>query len=132
MHHPPRICAGRARSGPVARALRIVIAEPLAYWTVVADDYRPVPVADAFLGHLRLGRDRAEATTKAYAHDLCLFFEWAAERDLLTAARNLHGFVTPLRTEPLARGRSKGQARSPQRINRALAAVREALNRSRR
>lgn len=31
------------------------------YWTVVDDELRPVPVADAFLRHVRFGRDDAES-----------------------------------------------------------------------
>jgi integrase/recombinase XerD len=34
---------------------------------VIDDNLRPVPVADAYLRHVRLGRDDAESTTKSYA-----------------------------------------------------------------
>ena len=37
------------------------------YWTVIDDDLRPVPVADAYLRHVRFGRDDAESMTKSYA-----------------------------------------------------------------
>ena len=42
------------------QALRVALTETLAYWTVLDGTWRPVPVADAFLRHLRLGADRAE------------------------------------------------------------------------
>jgi len=37
----------------------------------VNDAWVPVPAADAYLRHLRLGADRAEGTTRVYAGDLC-------------------------------------------------------------
>ena len=37
------------------------------YWTVLDEDLQVVGVADEYLRHLRLGRDAAESTTKAYA-----------------------------------------------------------------
>src|SRR2546421_10396746 len=46
------------------------------YWTVVDDELRPVPVADAFLRHVRFGRDDAESTTKTYAGAVALYLVW--------------------------------------------------------
>ncbi len=46
------------------QALRVALTETLGYWTVLDGTWCPVPVADAFLRHLRLGADRAEATTR--------------------------------------------------------------------
>lgn len=100
----------------------------LAYWTVVDDDWQPVPLADAYLRHLRLGADRAEGTTRVYAGDLALFLAWCASsgRGLPEAARSLSSFVAMLRTTPVERvGAGRGQPRSPGRINHVLAAVRE-------
>jgi len=37
------------------------------YWTVTDSDLRVVPAADAYLRHVRFGRDAADSTTKAYA-----------------------------------------------------------------
>jgi integrase/recombinase XerD len=110
------------------QTLRVELTGALAYWTVVDDDWVPVPVADAFLRHLRLGRDRAEGTTKAYAGDLALYLGWcaASRRDLAGGAGALSLFVAMLRTTPVARaGSGQGQVRSPGRINHILAAVRE-------
>lgn len=110
------------------QALRVEVTPALAYWTVVDDDWCPVPVADAYLRHLRLGRDRAEGTTKAYAGDLALFLGWCADsgRDLADGARALSLFVAVLKTTPIARtGAGQGKSRSPGRINHVLAAVRE-------
>ena len=110
------------------RALRVELTPALAYWTVVDDDWCPVPVADAFLRHLRLGRDRAEGTTKAYAGDLALFLGWCADggRDLVGGACSLSLFVAMLKTTPIERaGAGQGRVRSAGRINHVLAAVRE-------
>ena len=110
------------------RALRVELTAALAYWTVVDDEWRPVPVADAYLRYLRLGADRAEGTTRVYAGDLALFLAWCRSggRDLPEAARSLSSFVAMLRTAPVERaGAGRGRARSPGRINQILAAVRE-------
>ncbi len=110
------------------RALRVELTAALAYWTVVDDEWRPVPVADAYLRYLRLGADRAEGTTRVYAGDLALFLAWchSGGRDLPEAARSLSSFVAMLRTAPVERaGAGRGRARSPGRINQILAAVRE-------
>lgn len=110
------------------KTLRVELTGSLAYWTVVDDAWRPVPVADAFLRHLRLGRDRAEGTTKAYAGDLALFLRWCetSGRDLLEGAAALSLFVAMLKTTPVERvGAGRGKVRSSGRINHVLAAVRE-------
>lgn len=110
------------------RALRVELTATLAYWTVVDDEWQPVPVADTYLRYLRLGADRAEGTTRVYAGDLALFLAWchSGGRDLLEAARSLSLFVAMLRTAPVERaGAGRGRARSPGRINQILAAVRE-------
>jgi site-specific recombinase XerD len=46
------------------------------YWTVIDADLRVVEVPDAFLRHVRFGRDGAESTTKAYAGAIALFLRW--------------------------------------------------------
>jgi integrase len=110
------------------RALRVEVTPVLAYWTVVDDGWCPVPAADRFLRYLRIGRDRAEGTTKAYAGDLALFLGWCADtgRDLAGGARSLSLFVAMLRTTPIERvGTGRGKVRSAGRINHVLAAVRE-------
>jgi len=132
-----RPSAYRARHGELCdtptrrvlvRALRVELTGTLAYWTVVDDAWVPVPAADAYLRHLRLGADRAEGTTRVYAGDLALFLGWCATggRDLLSGARDLHLFVGMLRTTPVQRvGSGRGAVRGPGRINHVLAAVRE-------
>jgi integrase/recombinase XerD len=110
------------------RALRVPLTETLAYWTVVDGDWRPVEPADSYLRHLRLGADRAEGTTRAYAGDLACFLAWCQEsgRDLVAGARDLSLFTAMLKTTPVTRaGSGRGRVRSPGRINHLLAAVRE-------
>ncbi|EQD59298.1 XerC/XerD family integrase/recombinase, partial [mine drainage metagenome] len=110
------------------QALRVALTDTLAYWTVVDDDWRPVPSADAYLRHLRLGADRAEGTTRSYASDLACYLSWceATGRDLLAGVQALGSFVTMLKTTPVTRaGAGRGQVRSAGRINHVLAAVRE-------
>lgn len=110
------------------RALRVTVTGELAYWTVVDDDWCPMPAADSFLAHLRIGADRAEGTTRSYAGDLALFFGWCEQtgRDLGEGLRAIGAFVGWLRTTPVERrGAGVGRARSAGRINHVLAAVRE-------
>jgi len=110
------------------QSLRVTLSENLAYWTVVDDDWQPVPAADSYLRHLRLGADRAEGTTRAYAGDLACFLGWCEKsgRDFSSGAAALALFVTMLRTTPIERpGSGQGRVRSASRINQMLAAVRE-------
>jgi site-specific recombinase XerD len=110
------------------QALRVALTDTLAYWTVVDDAWRPVPVADDYLRHLRFGADRAEGTTRTYAGDLACYLAWCEQsgRDLLAGARDLALFVAMLRTTTVTRaGAGHGRVRSPGRINHLLAAVRE-------
>jgi integrase/recombinase XerD len=110
------------------RTLRVALTDTLGYWTVVDDDWRLVPVADAFLRHLRLGADRAEGTTRVYAGDLACYLSWCERngRELFAGAKALSLFVTMLKTPPVERsGAGQGRVRSPGRINHLLAAVRE-------
>jgi integrase/recombinase XerD len=109
-------------------SLRVELSETLAYWTVVDEQWRPVPLADSFLRDLRLGADRAEGTTRTYAGDLACYLEWCAVtgRDLPAGARALGMFVAMLKTTAVVRlGAGRGRVRSPGRINHLLAAVRE-------
>ena len=110
------------------RALRIALTDTLAYWTVVDKNWRPVPVADAYLRHLRLGADRAEGTTRVYAGDLACYLSWCERsgRDLAAGAKALSLFVAMLKTTPIERaGAGQGRVRHPSRINHLLAAMRE-------
>jgi integrase/recombinase XerD len=110
------------------QALRVPLTGTLAYWTVVDGNWRPVEPADSYLRHLRLGADRAEGTTRAYAGDLACFLAWCEDsgRDLVAGARDLSLFTAMLKTTPVTRaGSGRGRVRSPERINHLLAAVRE-------
>ena len=66
------------------------------YWTVLDEELAVVPFADAFLRHLRFGRDGAELTTKAYAGAIALFLRWCARtgKDWQAGAEQLGLFMT--------------------------------------
>lgn len=51
------------------------------YWTVLDDDLGVVAEADAYLRHVRFGRDGSELTTRSYAGGIALFLRWCARRD---------------------------------------------------
>lgn len=110
------------------QSVRVALSDTLAYWTVVDDDWRAVPAADAYLRHLRLGAGRAEGTTRSYAGDLVCYLSWCEQtgRDLLGGVKALSMFVAMLKTTPVVRvGAGQGRPRSPRRINHLLAVVRE-------
>jgi integrase/recombinase XerD len=106
------------------------------YWTVVDEELRPVPVADAFLRHVRFGRDSAESTTKSYAGAVALYLMWCGlvGLDWRTAAERMGSFVLWLRHASSRGCRDDGSVvvagpgaravRGPRRINAVLAAVR--------
>lgn len=97
-------------------------------WTVIDEQYRPVPEAASFLEHLRFGRDAAEGTCRMYAGELALYLEWcrSTDRDLVRGASELSRFVHHLRTVPVSRpGRGQGRPRGAKRINHILSVVRE-------
>ena len=58
------------------RPIMVKLPSGARYWTVVDDELVVVPDADAYLRHLRFGRDGAELTTKSYAGALALFLCW--------------------------------------------------------
>jgi site-specific recombinase XerD len=110
------------------RAFRVQVTSTLAYWSVLDDAFELVGHFDGFLAHLRLGRGRAEGTTRKYAEDLALFGGWLERtgRGLEDGARELHGFVLWLRMTPIERvGAGVGAPRSLGRVNQVLAGVRE-------
>jgi hypothetical protein len=99
-----------------------------AYWTVYDGAYEPVAVADCYLRRLRFGSGRALGTTRVYAGNLAVFFEFClgSGRSLRRAAFELDRFVHFLAVTPIERGgRGQGQLRSPERINHILTSVRE-------
>jgi integrase/recombinase XerD len=99
-----------------------------AYWTVYDGAYEPVAVADCYLRRLRFGSGKALGTTRMYAGNLALFFEFclATDRSLRRAALEFDRFVHFLAvTQIERRGRGHGQLRSPERVNHILGSVRE-------
>jgi integrase/recombinase XerD len=97
-----------------------------------------VPAADAFLRHLRFGRDGAESTTRAYAGAIALFLRWCERsgRDWQVGAAQLGSFMTWLaHAGPqvsgidaavgavVLAGPGTAPARSARRVNAVLTAV---------
>ena len=106
----------------------LVRGEMSAYWTVYDGAYEPVRVADLYLRRVRFGSGMALGTTRMYASNLALFFEFclATGRSLRRAALELDRFMHYLVVTPVERrGRGYGQLRSRERVNHILVAVRE-------
>lgn len=106
----------------------LVRGEACAYWTVYDGGYEPVGVADVYLRRVRFGSGMALGTTRMYASNLALFFEFcvATGRSLRTVALEFDRFVHYVVVTPVERrGRGHGQLRSPERVNHILVAVRE-------
>jgi integrase len=78
------------------RAFMVKLPSGARYWTVVDDDLVVVSDADAYLRHLRFGRDAAELTTKSYAGAIALFLRWCARtgRDWHAGVEHLGLFMT--------------------------------------
>jgi integrase/recombinase XerD len=110
------------------------------YWTVLDEQLVVVPFADAFLRHLRFGRDGAESTTKAYAGAIALFLRWCSRtgRDWQCGAASLGLFMTwlahagpqssgisvPAGGAAVLAGPGAARVRGESRINAVLTAVR--------
>jgi integrase/recombinase XerD len=73
------------------RAFPVRLPSGVRYWTVLDEDLSVVGEADAFLRHVRFGRDGSELTTKAYAGGIALFLRWCAG-----TGRHWHGGVEHL------------------------------------
>jgi hypothetical protein len=104
------------------------------YWTGVDAAYRPVAEADEWLLHVRLGRDRAESTTEAYARSLALFLDWCAisELDWRQAPYQFGRFATGCSATIPGPARAQLRVvRGLRRVNAVLAAVREFFKRCR-
>ena len=84
------------------RVFPVVLPSGERYWTVLDEQLAVVDAADAFLRHVRFGRDQAELTTKAYASSVVLFLRWCerSARDWRAAAGDLSLFITWLRFAP--------------------------------
>lgn len=122
------------------RAFPVTMPSGVRYWTVLDDELAVVSVADAFLRHVRFGRDGAELTTRAYAGGIALFLRWCGRtgRDWVVGVEQLGLFMVWLRHvggavsaadavrgggEVLA-GPGAAPARGARRVNAVLAAVR--------
>ncbi|GGJ60625.1 hypothetical protein GCM10010121_084080 [Streptomyces brasiliensis] len=122
------------------RAFPVVMPSGVKYWTVLDEELAVVPAADAFLRHVRLGRDDAELTTKSYAGSVALYLRWCARtgRDWRTAAADFGLFITWLRHAPsvvsgadaepgageVLAGPGRAPVRGARRVNGILAGVR--------
>jgi integrase/recombinase XerD len=134
------VYAGHEGSGGHGvRAFLVRLPSGAGYWTVLDEELALVPVADAFLRHLRFGRDGAESTTRAYAGAIALFLRWCARsgRDWQGGAAQLGSFMTWLvHAGPqvsgidaavgavVLAGPGTAPARSARRVNAVLTAVR--------
>lgn len=121
------------------RAFLVRLPSGAGYWTVLDEELAVVPVPDAFLRHLRFGRDGAESTTRAYAGAIALFLRWCSRtgRDWQAGAAQLGSFMTWLAHAgpqvsgigavpgaAVLAGPGTALARSPRRVNAVLSAVR--------
>jgi integrase/recombinase XerD len=121
------------------RAFPVTLPSGARYWTVLDDELAVVEDADAFLRHVRFGRDGSELTTRSYAGGIALFLRWCARtgRHWHAGVEHLGLFITWLRPAgPAASGldvAAGGQllagpgaepVRGARRINGVLAAVR--------
>ena len=121
------------------RAFPVRLPSGMRYWTVLDDGLAVVAEADAFLRHVRFGRDGSELTTRSYAGGIALFLRWCARtgRHWHVGVEQLGLFITWLRhagpgasgAELVAGGRvlagpGAEPVRGARRINGVLAAVR--------
>ena len=81
------------------RAFRVRLPSGVRYWTVLNEDLPVVAEADAFLRHVRFGRDGSELTTRSYAGAIALFLRWCVRtsRDWHDGVAALGLFITWLR-----------------------------------
>lgn len=88
------------------RPFVVALPSGVRYWTVLDDDLVRVAEADAFLRHLRLGRDCSELTTRSYAGGVALFLGWCSSRGKHwhVGVEQLGLFITWLRHAPRPQG----------------------------
>lgn len=60
------------------RAFPVRLPSGARYWTVLDEELAVVAEADAFLRHVRFGRDGSELTTRSYAGGVALLLRWCA------------------------------------------------------
>jgi len=121
------------------RAFPVSLPSGARYWTVLDEDLAVVAEADAFLRHVRFGRDGSELTTRSYAGGVALFLRWCARtgRHWHVGVEQLGLFITWLRhagsaasgTDVVSGGQvlagpGADPVRGARRINGVLTAVR--------
>ncbi len=123
------------------RAFAVRLPSGVRYWTVLDEDLAVVGVADAFLRHVRFGRDGSELTTRAYAGGIALYLRWCRRtgRTWQAGVEQLGLFITWLRHAPpevsgadagrgaageVLAGPGREPVRGARRINAVLTAVR--------
>src|ERR1700728_4961838 len=84
------------------RAFLVRLPSGVKYWTVLDEDLAVVGVADAFLRHVRFGRDGSELTTRAYAGGIALYLRWCRRtgRTWQSGVEQLGLFIAWLRHAP--------------------------------
>jgi hypothetical protein len=112
------------------RSFKVALPSGVRYWTVIDGSYRPVVEVDDFLLACRLGRDRAESTTQAYATSIGLFLQWCNDSGIAwtDAASHLSRLLFWLQHYDPHRTRlanDERPVRGPRRVNAVLSAVRE-------
>ncbi|MCX4633182.1 hypothetical protein [Streptomyces sp. NBC_01443] len=121
------------------RAFPVQLPSGTRYWTVLDHDLEVVPVADHWLRLLRLGRGRAELTTKSHAGAAALYLRWcgATGRSWPEAASDLGLFMLWLKHTPsrplggsatVLLGPGAAPARRERRVNTVLTGVRGLLS----
>ena len=89
------------------RAFPVALPSGVRYWTVLDEDLVVVGEADAFLRHLRFGRDASELTTRSYACGIALYLRWCRRTGRSWQA----GVGTPRPVRDLASARAAGGER---------------------
>lgn len=123
------------------RAFPVRLPSGVKYWTVLDEGLHVVGEVDAFLRHVRFGRDGSELTTRAYAGGIALFLRWCRRtgRSWQTGVEHLGLFIVWLRHAPaevsgveampgaageVLAGPGRAMVRGARRINAVLTAVR--------
>jgi integrase/recombinase XerD len=121
------------------RAFAVRLPSGQRYWTVLDEDLSVVEEADAFLRHVRFGRDGSELTTRAYAGGIALFLRWCARsgRHWQVGVEHLGLFITWLQHAgpqvsgvdavpggQVLAGPGRAPVRGARRVNAVLCAVR--------
>ena len=84
------------------RAFLVRLPSGVRYWTVIDEDLVVSGEADAFLRHVRFGRDGSELTTRSYAGGIALYLRWCRRtgRTWQAGVEHLGLFITWLRHAP--------------------------------